>query len=68
MFEMGNQLRSCTGQEAMQNVNVQPTLMERLKGRQAQTQSQLAEIDGLIESLEKNPEMEKMLTALSRLF
>jgi hypothetical protein len=52
----------------MQNVNVQPTLMERLKGRRASAQATLDEIDGLIASLEKYPDMEKVLTSLSRLF
>jgi hypothetical protein len=65
-FGLTNQTR-CEG-SGMQNVNVQPTLMERLKGRRASAQATLDEIDGLIASLEKYPDMEKVLTSLSRLF
>lgn len=67
MMDFGLATVGCRGEVPVQNVN-QPTLMERLKGRKAQAQATLDEIDGLIASLEKYPDMEKVLTSLSRLF
>ena len=64
MFESGTAMERRSGESG---VSMIPTITERLKRQQQELRARLAQIDEAVALIESNPQMQRVIDAISKL-